>query len=78
MVSVIALVSKVVGLNNLNLTTTRGDRLTEARPSRRARLRAGFDQATSYTTLGDTNRMAGSQTPFIKESTSFLLEGIIR
>ena len=30
MVSVIASVSKVVGLNNLNLTTTRGDRLIEA------------------------------------------------
>jgi hypothetical protein len=47
--SVIALASKVVGLNNLNLTTTRGDRLIEARPPRSEWLWAGFDQTTSYT-----------------------------
>jgi hypothetical protein len=52
---VIALVSKVAGVNNLNLTTTRGDRLIEARPPRCGRLRAGFDQATSYTKPWGTN-----------------------
>jgi chromosomal replication initiation ATPase DnaA len=55
---VIALVSKVGGVNNLNLTTTRGDRLIEARPPRCGRLRAGFHQATSYTKPWGTNAAA--------------------
>jgi hypothetical protein len=46
---VIALVSKVAGVNNLNLTTTRGDRLIEAHSPLYEWLRAGFDQASSYT-----------------------------
>ena len=58
---VIASVSKVAGVNNLNLTTTRGDRLTEARPPRGGRLRAAFDQATSYTNAWDTNGLTRAQ-----------------
>ncbi len=44
---VIALVSKVTGVNNLNLTTTRGDRLIETRPPLCGWLWAGFDQTNS-------------------------------
>ena len=47
-------------MNNLNLTTTRGDRLIEARPPRCGRLRARFDQANSYTKAWDTNIYYGS------------------
>ena len=41
-------------MNNLNLTTTRGDRLIEAHSPLDVGRRAGFDQATSYTKPWDT------------------------